>query len=377
MRHTTLPFVLLASLLLTACSTGASAPPTPISAAVRPNAPFLLKGVSDLKQVARLIGADSINKTDRYAVAGADLGSMINLGDKTYFIFGDTFGKRDANMTGGGGTDWRSNVMAVSSDIEPSDGITFDRFIADGSNHANELITSAKVDNQEITRVPTHGVAVGSNMYLYFMSVNHWGAAGVWYANYSGVGKSTDGGEHWQVIPGLQWPGDGNFIQVSPFKIKNTDGSVDIYFWAIPAGRFGPAKLMKVAETQIEQLSSYRYYAGSRADGTPIWSPDMNKAAVVVNDTVGELSVIWDSYLDHWIMTYLRGGGNVVIREGINPWGPWGEPIDLVTQAGFPGLYAPFMNPKFVEDDGHTIYFCLSQWGPYAVYWMKATLTKN
>jgi hypothetical protein len=84
----------------------------------------------------------------------------------------------------------------------------------------------------------------------------------------------------------------------------------------------------------------------------------------VVNDTVGELSVVWNPYLSRWIMTYLRGGGNIVIREGINPWGPWGEPIDLVTQAGFPGLYGPYMNPKYTENDGKTIYFCLSQWGP-------------
>jgi hypothetical protein len=103
----------------------------------------------------------------------------------------------------------------------------------------------------------------------------------------------------------------------------------------------------------------------------------MAKAAPVVNDTVGELSVVWNTYLNRWLMTYLRGGGNVVIREGLNPWGPWGEPIDLVTQAGFPGLYGPYMNPKYVEDGGQTIYFCLSQWGPYAVYWMKAYLVKG
>lgn len=376
MRRPGLRCLLPALLALTACSPGGAPPPTPVPATIQPAAPFVLKGVSVLQQVARLIGADSINKTDRYGVAGADLGSMINMGDQTYFVFGDTFGKRDPQMTGGG-EDWRSNVMAVSSDTDPSDGITFDRFIADSANHANELIPAARVDNQEITRIPTHGVAVGATMYLYFMSVNHWGAPGVWDANYSGVAKSTDSGEHWQVIPNLQWPGSSNFIQVSPFPIQNADGSVDVYFWTIPAGRFGPAKLMKVPATGIEQQSSYRYYTGPGAGGTPTWSPDMHAAAVVVDDTVGELSVIWDTYLHRWIMTYLRGGGNIVIREGLNPWGPWGPPIDLVTQSGFPGLYAPFMNPKYVENDGQTIYFCLSQWGPYAVYWMKATLAKK
>jgi hypothetical protein len=374
LSYRTIILALLAPLLLAGCGGGPAL--TPEAHPVQPNADFVLKGVTNLTQVARLIGADSINKTDRYAVAGADLGSMFNLDDKTYFVFGDTFGYRAPGLTGGGGDDWRSNVMAVSSDSNPDDGITFDRFIADAANHANELIPSIKRDGTEITRIPTHGIAVGTKMYLYFMSVNNWGPAGVWEANYAGVSRSTDGGEHWAVLPDLQWPGKSNFIQVSPFKIKNADGTVDIYFWAIPAGRFGGVKLMKVPEGAIEQLSSYRYFAGTDSSGTPRWSANMDEAATVVNDTVGELSVVWNPYLSRWIMTYLRGGGNIVIREGINPWGPWGEPIDLVTQAGFPGLYGPYMNPKYTENDGKTIYFCLSQWGPYAVFWMKADLVK-
>ena len=90
----------------------------------------MLKGVIDVTEVAKLTGADSINKTERYGVAGTDLGSMFNMDDKTYFVFGDTFGYRPPGMTGGGGEQWRSNVMAVSTDSDPSDGITFDGFIS-------------------------------------------------------------------------------------------------------------------------------------------------------------------------------------------------------------------------------------------------------
>ena len=360
--------------LLTGCTGGLSL--SPAEHPVDPNAPLVLQGVVDVKQVAQLIGADSPNHTDRYAVAGTDLGSMFNIGDKTYFVFGDTFGYRKPGMTGGGGDDWRSNAMAVSSDQNPADGITFDRFIVDANQHARELVPSIKKDDIEITRIPTHGVAVGTTMYLYFMSVNHWGPAGVWYANYSGVSRSTDGGETWQVLDNLRWDGTSNFIQVSPFKVKNSDGSVDIYFWGIPAGRFGGVKLMKVPENEIEQLNSYRYFAGVDGTGAPIWSPEIDKATFILEDTVGELSVIWNPYLNHWIMTYLRGGGDVVIREGKQPWGPWGKPILLMTQAGFPGLYGPYMNPRYIENDGQTIYFCISRWDPYAVFWMKATLVK-
>lgn len=76
-------------------------------------------------------------------------------------------------------------------------------------------------------------------------------------------------------------------------------------------------------------------------------------------------------------MTYLKEGTGIVIREGILPWGPWGPDIVLVNKAEYPGLYAPFMNTNMTEDGGKTIYFTLSLWGPYNVFWMKATLEKE
>jgi len=366
----------IAALVLTLGLAGCMNAPTGIAPEqpVAGNDNFLLTGVFNVQEVALITGPDSINKTDAYAVAGTDLGSMINVGDKTYYVFGDTFGYRAPGFTGGGGEDWRSNVLAVSTDRKPGDGITFERFITDREGHAAELIPSKKVDNVEMTTIPTHGVAVGDTLYLYFMSVRHWGEPGMWDANYSGVSRSTDGGETWEIVEGLRWEGESNFIQVSPFKVANGNGGTEIYFWGIPAGRFGGVQLMKVAEEEIEQLSSYRYFAGVDSAGAPIWSAEIGDAATVIDDTVGELSVIWNEGLGRWIMTYLHGGGDVVIREGLQPWGPWGEAIPLMTQAGFPGLYGPFMNPRFVENDGKTIYFTISRWLPYNVYWMKANL---
>jgi len=92
---------------------------------------------------------------------------------------------------------------------------------------------------------------------------------------------------------------------------------------------------------------------------------------------VGELSVVWNDYLGRWIMTYLRDGDGAVIREGINPWGPWGDPITLVGATDVPGPYAPFMAPNYTSDGGRTIYFGLSIWDPYNVFWYKAELSKD
>jgi hypothetical protein len=337
---------------------------------------FVLKGISDLTQVSRLTGADSPNKTDRYGVYGTDLGSMINAGERTYFVFGDTFGERPEGMIGGGGSLWRSNAIAYTSDLDPADGIAFDGMITDEIGLAKELIPSAKTDYDEMTTIPTHGLYANDALYLYYMSVNHWGDPGKWDANYASVAKSVDQGRNWTLLDEVKWPGDGNFIQVSPYKVETGDDKPDVYFWCIPSGRFGGVQLMKVGEENVENLAEYRYYAGMDDKDAPIWSEDPAEAKTVVEDSVGELSVVWNPYLERWLMTYLNEGNGVVIREGITPWGPWGDKIELVSSVDYPGLYAPFMNDRYTADGGKSFYFTLSLWDPYNVFWFKATLQR-
>jgi len=335
------------------------------------SAPFVLEGVRDLTRVAQLTGKESMNRTDRFGVYGADLGSMFRSGNRTYFVFGDTFGKRSPYWTGAGGEDWRSNTIAYSRDTDPADGITFDGWITDQQGAAKELIHSKKVDNDEITVIPTYGVAVGNAMYLFYMSVKHWGAPGHWTCTYAGVGRSTDGGQTWTELTSPRWPGDSNFVQVSIFQQDR-----ELLMWSIPAGRFGGVTLMKVGSADIEHADRYRYFAGMR-DGRPQWSHDMTKAALVVKPPVGELSVIRDNYLNGWIMTYLNEKThNLEIREGFAPWGPWGPAKTLVSARRYPGLYGAFMLPEYTGNHGRTIYFTMSQWDPYNVFWMRADLVR-
>jgi hypothetical protein len=32
------------------------------------------------------------------------------------------------------------------------------------------------------------------------------------------------------------------------------------------------------------------------------------------------------------------------------------------------------MHPRFLSDGGRTLYFVMSQWGPYCIFWMRANL---
>lgn len=186
--------------------------------------PFVLSGVSDLTQVAQLTGPGAVNDTVSAGVVGTDLGSMVNLGDKTFFLFGDTYGIRDEDAWGGGGDLWRSNVSSWTTDDDPSDGITFDGWapvdefglaaaLAEGDHDANTGLG-------EVTKIPTYGFAVDGTLYVQYMSVSYWGESGVWDANYAGLLRSADEGQTWENLESVRWPGNSGFIQVAALTVS-------------------------------------------------------------------------------------------------------------------------------------------------------------
>ena len=341
--------------------------------------PFVLEGVSGLTEIAPLTGPGAINDTESVAVAGTDLGSMVNVGDRTYFFFGDTFGERDPESTGGQGGIWRSNVAAYTTDDDPSDGITFDGWAPlDDVGWAGALVEGDHDPNNgtgEVTKIPTYGFAIGETLYIHYMSVRHWGEPGVWDANFAALARSDDGGETWVTVDGPRWEGDSNFIQVAAATVS--DGGRDhVYFWGIPAGRLGGVALMRVPATReaVEDPAAYSYFTGE-SDGAPQWSAEPSDAELILGPTVGELSVMWSEYLERWVMTY-SDAGNAYIREGLTPWGPWGDQVEMVSSSDYWGLYSPYLNPRYTSDDGRRLYFTLSLWDPYNVFWFSVDLER-
>jgi hypothetical protein len=135
--------------------------------------------------------------------------------------------------------------------------------------------------------------------------------------------------------------------------------------------------LARVAQDKVLEANAYRYYSGSGAPGTA-WSAEEAAAATIVPAPVGELSVMWNAFLERWIMTYLdEKQAAIVIREAPELWGPWSPSLQLVSGRSFPALYGAFLHPWYVENNGESIYFTMSQWGPYSVFWMRADLVKG
>jgi hypothetical protein len=311
-----------------------------------------------VERIATLTGPDpdSVNPTaEQYGVYGTDLGHTFLAGDELHMIFGDTFGV--------GRTDWRSNAAAIiSTDQDPRDGLSFDRMITDRPGHAKELLSSKKVVGDEITVIPTYGVAVGDRLYLHYMSVEHWGPPGRWTLGASGLAYSDDGGESWTKDERANWPGDSNFGQVSIIEHAG-----HLYLHGIPGGRFGGVHLARVPLADILDLALYGYWDGAA------WTDDLAAATTIVPAPVGELSVRWNAYARAWVMMYLNEDKYaIVLRTADTLTGPWSEEWTIATGQEFPSLYAPYQLPKW--NDGREIYFTMSMFGPYQVFLMRTTL---
>ena len=99
------------------------------------------------------------------------------------------------------------------------------------------------------------------------------------------------------------------------------------------------------------------------------------QAKVIINEPVGEISVIYNEYLGNFIMTYLHEGKGIVMREGVTPWGEWSREYVLASAGQYASLYGGFMCPKYVEETGKVFYFAMSQFFPiYNIMWMRVEL---
>jgi D-arabinan endo alpha-(1,5)-arabinofuranosidase len=312
--------------------------------------------LGELREVAVLTGPDSINETHtRWGVDGTDLGHTFEHQGAIYMVFGDTFGPAKS--------DWRSNVAAVITDDDPSDGLTFDRMIEDLPGHAQALIKPSMVEGTEVTIIPTYGVSLGERMVLHYMAVREWGPPGRWDLNSSGLAYSDDGGQTWIVDPAATWPGDSNFGQVAMVPLD-----VFVYLFGIPGGRFGGVQLARVDAERMLDMDAYAYW-----DGAAWVANDREAAQTILPAPVGELSVRWNAHYGKWLMMYLNEDKYaVVLRTADCLTGPWSEELTVATGAEYPQLYAPFMPPKW--NDGPEIYFTMSLFGPYNVSLMQTSL---
>ncbi|MQA17278.1 MAG: DUF4185 domain-containing protein [Pseudonocardiaceae bacterium] len=202
------------------------------------------------------------------------------------------------------------------------------------------------------------------------MSVKHFGPAGKWTTNYSGIAYSDDNGQTWIDVPRARRHNTPSFDD--PFQMVSYvrhDGYV--YVFGTPNGRFGDARLARVPANGLLDRAAYEYWTGVTG-----WQPGNGRNATpIIPGPVGELSVQYNGALHAWTMMYLdESAGAITMRVGATPTGPWSPEFVIASAPHYPTLYGGYIHPA---SDGFDIYFTMSQFQNYNVSLMRVRLPFN
>ncbi|TFG28791.1 DUF4185 domain-containing protein [Candidatus Thorarchaeota archaeon] len=320
----------------------------------------------------QLTGQDATVDSTIFGVGGTDLGIIVKHGTEFFYFFGDTFSSTDS-MTG----NWRSNTLAISNDTIPSDGISLDDWIVDPTTGlAKELISSLKIDNIEMTCIPTAAISLNGILYVYYMSVRHWSSTGgMWTCNNASIAVSVDDGQNFSKMTNISWDGDSNFVLFSAAQPYDESDEY-LYLLSTPSGRFGACYLSRVDPLQILDKSAYRYFSGLSSTNDTMWSTETSDAVPIFPSPVGEVSVMWNDYLNKWTAFYLDSMTfSIDLRTADNLWGTWSDPITIVSGSEYPSLYGSYVHPEFVEDNGEVVYFIMSIFSQYNTFVMSVNVS--
>ncbi len=341
--------------------------------------------MSQVKMVARVTG-DSLpgeqlyhpNRTGPdYDVYGTDLGIMWHQTDNRIgLFFGDTSGKGFViNKNGGNGENWRSNVLAFSTDTDLTDGLKIESMTLDRDKRAHEVCDGAKAHPHVYqTSIPTAAIRAGKLDCVHIMNIYDWGAPkGRWLTNYSTLYTSEDDGRSWNKRSEVTFHPDSHFSQVAFAK---RDGWV--YMIGTQAGRGDAAYLARFLEEKLLDKSAYQYWNGESKQ----WiTGDESAATPILRGPVGEISLMWHKKFNRWIMTYNYDPNydktpltntHAILYCDAEDITQWSEPKVLTTSKEYPALYCAYMHPLKDNEDG--IWFLMSMWGPYNVFLMHADL---
>lgn len=333
----------------------------------------------DAGMIARVTGRNLASESDlpnpnetdvRWGLGGTDLGIIWEMAPGEYgLFFGDSYGSDFVPVIGGGpGTagDWRSNVFAYSDDENLSDGLSFSGMATDPNraNRAREIIPRGNY--KLFTSIPTAAVALDGKQYVHYM---YWQVGSDYDPmNYSSIYSSEDGGMTWKSCRDrIVFDAHSNFGMVA-YATRPDDPYC--YMIGTHIGRSRSAYLARFLYKDILNASAYEYWNAAAGEWV---RADERTATVVLDGTVGELSVMWHEKYRRWIALYFdQERYAICYRSAARINGEWSQERILVQGADYPQLYGSYMHP--VSSKGDVLYYTMSEWIPYNVYLMKATI---
>ncbi|MDH3695124.1 MAG: DUF4185 domain-containing protein [Gammaproteobacteria bacterium] len=119
----------------------------------------------------------------------------------------------------------------------------------------------------------------------------------------------------------------------------------------------GEIALMRVAQSQIEQKSSYQFFAGL-SGGNPTWTNSISLRKPVWKDAINgthRMAVSFNSGINRYLLTTMTidRAGRIAIYDAPEPWGPWTTVLFEQNESRWGGkvVIFTFVN-KWLSSDG-------------------------
>ena len=237
-------------------------------------------------------------------------------------------------------------------------------------------------------RKPTGMLCINGTLYLAFQNLN---LSTFNDAPTASIAMSTNHGTSWTWdtnTPMFGAPGNANSPLAYKFTTiffldfgKNSANAIDGYVYAYGLDNNWRSQtamyLARVPSNAVMTRSSWQFYSGSNANGTPMWSSDITQKTSVLTDqrllyptmfgtdcpanqpVVAQGGVTYDAPLHRYLFTSWSCTTHE-LYEAPQPWGPWSHvssidfgPLRLTQNRGQYGTSIP---SKFISPDGKAMY---------------------
>jgi Domain of unknown function (DUF4185) len=350
-------FVLVAAWTASSTSPGiageAPPPEPPLTYHEDPNLPVAVAA----RSVCRLV-ADNPAAAEA-TVLGADGAQSVVVGDKQYWLFGDTFrqgpgGRRDVIPAG----------LATSTDFDGSDcvDLTF-------KTDADGIVIPMFPRGDETTAWPDGAVALPDGSIVFYMVKTYRQSPTEWHVGTIGLGVIPPGSLTGTRLVERIWDGSsGLHGTLAGARSPVLLGDNILVYINTDAGNY----LARAPLEHVGEASAYTYWDGAN------WSTHPNEAQALWNDEPSPLpsdnglSVTFNERLGKWLAVYNADLSSVKVRLADQPWGPWSQPItwfDCRPLAGnhYPYCYSSAIHAELSRHDTSTIYVTFANPEPYDI----------
>jgi len=293
----------------------------------------------------------------RASIVSQDGGESFVVPGGAIWAFGDTFkGSRAADgaphFAGGA----FSPAIAFLADNATSYPPAFNFLVSsNGGVSALDFLPDEKpVERYRLW--PLGGIHVNGQCYLFYSLIEVFGN-GVW--DFRGVGsglaRSTAALGHYER---LRPHGDWRF-PVEPTQVIEADGWLYLFGIKEFKGKQGVA-LARVCPEKIEDPDAYEFYTGAG----PEFSSRKETAALLVRNVPGQVSVVWNPYLEKYVMASSSDFDHpreIRFHVADAPYGPWTPPVARIEVPEYRQgkrvelVYCAYLHPELFRENGRVM----------------------